>query len=201
MEVYTEAQGFATADSPPEQRGVSVTKPIQAAKEAVPVIDLADRLCGPGKMRRIGENWTARCPLPDHDERTPSFTVYPGDRGWWCFGCGRGGDVVELARLAWGYPDDGRGAAEAAAYLLLEFSHEVPQRPPSWFRRQERQAAVRDVIEAAMIRHVHRRLYKLFFASGIERIPDDAERQEEKARVWEELRPVAVRVVDGRRGA
>jgi hypothetical protein len=49
---------------------------IEAAKEAVPTIDLADLLCGPGKMRRAGDRWVARCPLPGHEDRTPSFTVY-----------------------------------------------------------------------------------------------------------------------------
>lgn len=29
-----------------------------------------------------------RCPLHDHDERTPSFFVYSGERSWWCFGRG-----------------------------------------------------------------------------------------------------------------
>jgi hypothetical protein len=48
-------------------RGVSYTKPIDAAKEAVPVIDLADRLCGPGGLRRVGKEWVGRCVLPDHE--------------------------------------------------------------------------------------------------------------------------------------
>ena len=30
---------------------------------------------------------------PFHDEKTPSFQVRPG-RGWFCFGCQRGGDVI-----------------------------------------------------------------------------------------------------------
>ena len=49
-------------------RGVSTVRPIDAAKEAVPVIDLADLLCGPGGLRRVGKEWAGRCPLPDHEE-------------------------------------------------------------------------------------------------------------------------------------
>lgn len=37
----------------------------------------------------------ARCPL--HDERTASLKLYDGRRGWYCFGCHAGGDVVALA--------------------------------------------------------------------------------------------------------
>src|SRR5215208_1680237 len=93
-------------------RGISYTKPIDAAKEAVPTIDLADRLVGPGGMSRVGEKWVARCPLPDHPDKSPSFTVYPETNSFFCFGCLRGGDVVELARLAWNFDErDARGAA------------------------------------------------------------------------------------------
>ena len=43
------------------------------------------------------------CPLPDHDDRTPSCKVYnEPDGGWFCFGCGRGGTVYDLAALLWG---------------------------------------------------------------------------------------------------
>lgn len=38
-----------------------------------------------------------RCPL--HDDTHPSFSVYDGRDGkqrWKCFGCGRGGDALDL---------------------------------------------------------------------------------------------------------
>lgn len=38
----------------------------------------------------------ARCPF--HNEKTPSMKVYRGDRGWHCFGCGKGGDVIALTQ-------------------------------------------------------------------------------------------------------
>lgn len=41
--------------------------------------------------------WKSRCPLPGHQDRTPSFVIYPDDHGW-CFGCSRGGDVLKLAQ-------------------------------------------------------------------------------------------------------
>ena len=42
----------------------------------------------------------AVCPL--HHEKTASLKVYDGSRGWWCFGCQTGGDVIDLARHLWG---------------------------------------------------------------------------------------------------
>lgn len=39
------------------------------------------------------------CPLPDHDDRHPSFSVNTEKNLWKCFGCDRGGDAAELIRL------------------------------------------------------------------------------------------------------
>jgi|GEM_PF-6118327 len=37
------------------------------------------------------------CPLPDHDEKTPSFSIYNNDKLWQCFGqCSTGGDSIRL---------------------------------------------------------------------------------------------------------
>ncbi len=47
------------------------------------------------------------CPLPGHDDRTPSCRVYPGAGGWHCFGCGRGGSIYDLAREISGIGDRG----------------------------------------------------------------------------------------------
>lgn len=65
-EVYT----ARPSSTHPERRGVSRKTVIDEAKEKIPVIELADLLCGPGKMRKVGERWVARCPIPGHDERT-----------------------------------------------------------------------------------------------------------------------------------
>lgn len=45
----------------PRNRGVSDTRSINAAKAAVPVIDLTDRLAGPGGLRRVGRELVGRC--------------------------------------------------------------------------------------------------------------------------------------------
>src|SRR5215213_1389852 len=153
-------------------RGVSYAKPIDAAKEAVPVIDLADRLIGPAGLRRVGKEWSGRCPLPDHEDRSPSFTVNPEKNVWFCHGCMRGGDVVELARLAWGY--DERDAHVAAAMLLMEFGHEAPQRPPAWFRKQERQKPRRDAVEQVKMNIVRRRLFRHLILPLVARLEDEA---------------------------
>ena len=38
----------------------------------------------------------ANCPF--HQDSTPSFKIYPGSRGWYCFGCAEGGDVIDFVQ-------------------------------------------------------------------------------------------------------
>jgi hypothetical protein len=40
-----------------------------------------------------------RCPLPGHDDGSPSFSTYEADSRFKCFGCGKGGDSIELYEL------------------------------------------------------------------------------------------------------
>lgn len=42
--------------------------------------------------------WTARCPLPGHEDRTPSFSIDSAKNVGYCHGCKRGGDVIKLAQ-------------------------------------------------------------------------------------------------------
>src|SRR5215212_11899930 len=166
-------------------QGVAYTRPIDEAKRLVPVIDLADRLTGPGGLRRVGKEWVGRCPLPDHEDRSPSFTVNPEKGVWFCHGCLYGGDVVELARLAWGY--DQRDAHTAAAMLLMEFGYEIPERSSAWFRKQERQHNTRVAIEETKKNIVRRRLFRHLILPLIDTIEDEEEHNRELDRAWSEF--------------
>ena len=113
----------------PERRGVSRKTVIEAARDEVRVMDFARRLCAEqGKqLRRSGGEHVTRCLLPDHEDRTPSFYVAPQKDLFFCRGCLRGGDVVELARLVWDYSKG--ETVMAAADLLRTFGHEIPEKP------------------------------------------------------------------------
>ena len=43
-------------------------------------------------LKRAGSNIKGLCPF--HSEKTPSFTVFPATKSFYCFGCGAGGDVI-----------------------------------------------------------------------------------------------------------
>ena len=76
----------------------------KVAKGRMLVIDLADLLCGPAgnrsELRRIGDKWVGKCPLPGCASKLRSFAVWPSTDSWHCFCCRRGGNVTDLARLA-----------------------------------------------------------------------------------------------------
>lgn len=58
-------------------------------KASVAIEDVVSRYM---PLRRSGSNFVGRCPF--HDDRTPSFVVYPETRSFYCFGCQAHGDVV-----------------------------------------------------------------------------------------------------------
>ena len=47
-------------------------------------------------LKRRGKNLIGLCPF--HNEKTPSFTVYPENGSFYCFGCGVGGDIFTFTR-------------------------------------------------------------------------------------------------------
>lgn len=79
----------------------SMRERFEAAKRAVGVTDfLFDQGVALDHRSVVsGRRVVIRCPLGLHDDSTPSFTIYPSDQGWYCFGCGRGGTVIDLAML------------------------------------------------------------------------------------------------------
>ena len=58
-----------------------------------------------------GKDRKARCPLPDHEDADASFTV--SGHLWNCFGCGRGGSIIDLL-VAW----DQLSEKQAIAWLI-----------------------------------------------------------------------------------
>lgn len=49
---------------------------------------------------KVNRQGFAVCPL--HSDTDASLKVYDGDRGWTCYGCHKGGDVINLAKAYYG---------------------------------------------------------------------------------------------------
>ena len=48
------------------------------------------------QLKKRGRTWWALCPF--HNEKTPSFVVYPDTSSYYCFGCGSGGDAITFIK-------------------------------------------------------------------------------------------------------
>jgi DNA primase len=70
-------------------------------------------------LKRRGKNYVALCPF--HYEKKPSFTVSPDKGFYYCFGCGKGGNVIKFLQ-------DHRGMdfREAVVELAERYGLEVP---------------------------------------------------------------------------
>lgn len=164
------------------ERRYGFKKSLEAVKSAVPIIDEADLLCGPGGLRKVGERWLGRCPLPTHEETTPSFTVYPDDNHFHCYGCGAHGDVLDLHQLAHGFGEDEKWWALVS--LARERGVELPRRPQRWHDWQKTKHDIRDVAEEAKV--VRReRMFKCLVLTGPEfQIEDEAQRSAAVEQAW-----------------
>jgi DNA primase len=66
---------------------------VDAVKAAA---DMLDVVGGRTQLRKAGARYAGRCPF--HEERTPSFSVNAVDKLFYCFGCGKGGDLISFVR-------------------------------------------------------------------------------------------------------
>lgn len=46
---------------------------------------------------RLGDKYKMICPF--HEDKDPSFVIYPETNSWWCFGCNNGGDSIEFIKI------------------------------------------------------------------------------------------------------
>ena len=57
-------------------------------RERMDIVDLVGEKVA---LKRAGRNMKGLCPF--HQEKTPSFVVFPEGQNFHCFGCGKGGDL------------------------------------------------------------------------------------------------------------
>lgn len=70
--------------------------PREYITELVQRSDITDVVQSYVQLRRRGRTHTGLCPF--HNEKTPSFVVYPETQSFYCFGCGAGGDVINFIK-------------------------------------------------------------------------------------------------------
>jgi DNA primase len=123
-----------------------------SVRAAVDAADMVEVVAGRTQLRKAGARYTGLCPF--HEERTPSFSVNPHDKLFYCFGCGKGGDVITFVRET-----EQLDFAEAVEWLAerfrvtLEYEETSPQLEESR-RRRDRLYAVLDQAASFYERHL-----------------------------------------------
>lgn len=101
------------------------------------------------------------CCCPFHGEKTPSMKVYDGDKGFCCFGCHKGGSVIDFVMELYGLPFvDAEKRLDADFNLGLFTDDQTPE------ERQRAARAVRERKKAIEQRNrKHRALHAAYDAA------------------------------------
>lgn len=152
----------------------------EAVRRSVPIEEVARRYT---ELETFGGRawFTGRCPLPDHEDKTPSFYIYPPGR-WWCYGCSRGGDVVDLEFNCGDYVE----LWVAMIALAVEYGVDLPERQPRWYERQSEKQPILAAAEEARKRAFRRRTFRILVLPYLESISNVDERRREIEMSWSE---------------
>ena len=91
--------------------------------------DIQTLIGGYVSLKRASANLKGLCPF--HSEKTPSFTVYPANNSFYCFGCGAGGDqisfIMRMEHLD--YPDAVQFLAKRAGITIIDDNKDYSDQP------------------------------------------------------------------------
>jgi DNA primase len=88
---------------------------VDRVKDAADIVEIVSAYAD---LRRVGERYVGLCPF--HEERTPSFSVDPREKLYYCFGCEAGGDVFRFVQ-----EKEGLGFPEAVEVLGERYGVQV----------------------------------------------------------------------------
>lgn len=77
--------------------------------EANNIVDIISQYT---QLRSTGGNFMGRCPFPDHNDKNASFSVSDNKQVYYCFGCGKKGNIVGFLK-----DYNGMGFPEAIEFL------------------------------------------------------------------------------------
>lgn len=87
-------------------------------------VDILDHIGEDVKLKLSGRNYFGCCPI--HKEKTPSFCVTPARGLFYCYGCHKGGNVINYEMLRNGY-----GFKEAIKKLATQYNIEYIEKQKS----------------------------------------------------------------------
>lgn len=91
---------------------------VARVKEQADIVQVIGELVD---LKRSGARFLGLCPF--HGEKTPSFSVHPGNQFFHCFGCGESGDVFSFVMKS-----QNMDFGEALRHLAQKYQIEIPER-------------------------------------------------------------------------
>ena len=90
-------------------------------EEIISKNDIVDTISRYVKIDRKGKDYFGLCPF--HKEKTPSFSVVPAKQIYYCFGCNKGGNVINFIKDI-----ENLDYAEAVRLLAERANINIPQK-------------------------------------------------------------------------
>ena len=127
---------------------------IEQVKETADIVEVASEFTA---LKRQGTRFSGLCPYPDHQEKTPSFSISPDQGLYYCYGCQRGGDAIKLVMDL-----KSLEFAEAVSYLAdrsgVDLQFEGGGDPDAARKRNLRRRAIHKALAAATV-YYHKYLF------------------------------------------
>ncbi|MCL4321709.1 MAG: DNA primase [Deltaproteobacteria bacterium] len=92
--------------------------------------NIVDEVSGFVKLKKAGNNYSGLCPF--HSEKTPSFYVNESKGLYYCFGCGKGGNVI-------GFLKDIRGESFGEVVRYLKQKYNIPLEDTKYYKTNNSQ--------------------------------------------------------------
>ncbi len=170
--------------TPDDRQRYSIKKAIEVEKAAIRIEDVAGEY---GTFKLVGNGrLLGRCIAPDHEDRTPSLTIYTDSQRFRCYGCGLAGDVIDLEEIGGQHIE----TWPAVVALSERYGVELPRRPERWHEWTNEKYRRREAIREALIASYQRRFFRVF-GGHLDNIEDPAEREAEARQFFEDLYRVA----------
>ena len=96
-------------------------------------LNIVDIIGAKVQLKKTGRHFKALCPF--HGEKTPSFIVSPERQIWKCFGCGRGGSVIDFV-MEYEHMDFAEALEELAAKAGVKLERRTAETPEAKTKQQ-----------------------------------------------------------------
>jgi DNA primase len=132
---------------------------IEKVRDANNLVDIISQYT---QLKPTGSGLMGRCPFPDHQEKTPSFSVSEIKQVYHCFGCHKKGNIFTFLQNY-----QGMNFPEAIEYLANRASIAMPEKNSEANEYQDRQQERKKLLARV------NKLANYYFSEQLKRQPND----------------------------